>query len=319
MTHIRFTAVLLTCALLAVTAADHGHLRLTHAAEPASERTERHWVTPQGRLLALAAHLAPTASDLAPGTGSCVRLRRHVQIGAAILVVESTRWITSTGAGAVAERRVSLNGGNADTAPSLSSLLDQTSYVVTTYAPGQVRSPVGDPVPADADLLASRIAERTHGAAESASVMAALADLAGVRYLDAGQRAGVLRVLAMLPSLTIVGERTDGVGHGSITFQFDDDTTTYTFAVDAASGRLLSYETADLAAGRQTTLLLRSTRCSCPPSAKSAATTRFSPPTLHSPISRPAAGRVCPTSPYGTWTAPEGVSIAAPWLPEVPW
>ncbi|WP_433616989.1 hypothetical protein ACQP2P_16445 [Dactylosporangium sp. CA-139114] len=144
--------------------------------------------------------------------------------------------------------------------------LERISPVVTRYQRGQLPSPVGDPVPADAGVLAARVAARTAGTGSSpAAVVAVLADLAGIRNLDAHQRAAVLRVLASLPELTATGRHTGPHDRPGIGFRITDATTTVVVTVDAASGRLLLHEAVDTAGRRQTSWLPGAAGCCCRP------------------------------------------------------
>ncbi|MEV4515174.1 hypothetical protein AB0K00_40225 [Dactylosporangium sp. NPDC049525] len=112
------------------------------------------------RRLLLEQHIRPTAADMLPGNDSCVRVLRYVDIGGGTIVFESRRRITPTSAGTVTERRATVAAG-ADAA-TVDRYLRAAAAICATYGPGELTSPVGDPVPADADVLAARITAALH-------------------------------------------------------------------------------------------------------------------------------------------------------------
>lgn len=223
-------------------------------------------LSPQDQLLLLAQQVRPTAGDALVGDDSCVRIQRRVDSGDSMIVFESARRITPAGAGIIAQRNATVLVG-ADSA-EVDRQLHLAAVTVTAYGSGELLSPVGDPVSADAAVLAARVADRTGADRGAAAVVAVLTDLTTIRYLDVAQRAAVLRVLATLPSLTSGRLLVDPAERTGVTFHLDDGTNTIVFSVDPSSGRLL---TAEVVAGghRYRTLLLGSSRCGCPPTAAS--------------------------------------------------
>lgn len=284
--------VLLAVALLAAAA---GVPTVFTSAGPAVDpgmRPESAAPSSQVRLLLLAQRAQPTAADDATGTNSCLHVQRHVESGGDIVMVDSLRWITPAGGGAVAQRQMTVHAGTggADAAALFAGLPDQWSTMtVTTYGPGELASPVGDPVPRDPVALGAQVAVRANAIGGSAAVVAVLVDLASIRYLDVQQRAAVLRVLATLPSLTADEVRTGGADHTGVVFHVDDGTGPVTFTVDPATGRLLSYRPASSVGQHQILLLPDGSRCACP-QADRTATAWFWPPVLVRPTG-PAAAR----------------------------
>ncbi|MEV6927447.1 hypothetical protein AB0M46_23485 [Dactylosporangium sp. NPDC051485] len=251
-------------------------------------------LSPQGQLLLLAQRVQPTAADALTGDDSCVRIQRSVEADDSTIVFESVRRISPSGAGIVTQRRATVPSGAG--AAEVGRLLDQAAATVTTYGSGELLSPVGDPVPVDAQTLAVRVAARTGAGRGAAAVVAVLTDLATVRYLDVAQRVAVLRVLATLPSLTGGGLHPDPAGRTGITVQVDDGTSTIRFSVDPSSGRLLTAEVVPPGGGhRHVTQLLGSTRCTCPPpAAPPGSGAVFWPPVLRT---APLLGDPCSTTP----------------------
>ncbi|MEV6928084.1 hypothetical protein AB0M46_26785 [Dactylosporangium sp. NPDC051485] len=264
---------------------------------------------PRAWLLLLAGRLELIAAGDADaggvGSGSCLHVQRRVPAGHGTLVVDSLRWITPDGGGVVAQTQATVPAGPGDSATS-DTLTDELpgrwpAPVVSYYGSGALVSPVGDPVPADARLLADRIAARTGAMlssdaqdARDALVVAVLADLIAVRYLDLPQRAAVLRVLAGLATLTAADTDVAGRG-GAVAFHVAAGTVPATVVVDAATGRLLRYQTGT--GENQMVIRFSTNRCDCPrPQPRWSTSLWFQPPVFIQPADTTVGARPADTA-----------------------
>ncbi|GAA1563540.1 hypothetical protein GCM10009827_101440 [Dactylosporangium maewongense] len=268
---------------------------------------------PRAWLLLLAGRLqliaASAADPVGFGSGSYLHVQRSVPAGHGTLVVDSLRWVTPDGGGIVAQTQATV-----PTKPRASPAPDaQTDElpgrwpvpIVNRYEAGALVSPVGNPVPADADLLANRIAVRTAAmlppdtqdelderGRQDALVVAVLADLAGVRSLGLSQRAAVLQVLAGLPTLTTTDTDAAG-GSGAVAFRVAAGPAAVTVVVDAVSGRLLRYQTGT--GTDRVVLRFDTSRCGCAlPETGWSRVPSFWPPVLSQPADTAALGRPAP-------------------------
>lgn len=199
----------------------------------------------QSLLLAIAQRARPNASDQQPGTGSCLHLtRRDRNPGRRSIETTSIRQINADGSGLLWQQRTS----HGDPVPPL-----------TLYGPGELRSPISEPIPTDPARLADAVTAVTPPGSGSTAVVAVLLDLISVRILGLAQRAAAVRLLAMLPGVELVGWYEFRFSDGS-----SDPIDVY---LDPDTAEILGYRLGgftDLQPST-TTRILRRTRCECPP------------------------------------------------------
>ncbi|MEV6925565.1 hypothetical protein AB0M46_13845 [Dactylosporangium sp. NPDC051485] len=210
--------------------------------------------TPQGMLLDIAQNAQSTASDRQPGTASCLHLTRWDHSpGDQVIETDSIRHVNPDGSGLLLQQTTSFQ---------------PTPPAVTLFAAGELRSPLGEPIPTDAVRLSNAITAVTPPGSGSTAVVAVLLDLTSIRTLDLAERVTVVRVLAMQPSVTYLGRipgRDGGTGHA---FRFDDSSSDpIDVYLDPHTGDILGYRLGGRTALQPstTTLILRRTRCDCPP------------------------------------------------------
>ena len=269
-----------------------------------------------GRLQLIAADDADAGGASAVGASNCLHVQRRVPAGDGTLVVDSLRWIAPDGGGVVAQTQATVPAGPGDSPASEAQTDDFTGRwpapVVSYYGPGALASPVGDPVPADDHLMADHIAAHTAAMssdmqdaqdardARDALVVAVLADLVAIRYLDLPQRAAVLRVLAGLPTLTAAdaagaaASAGGGGGGGAVAFHAAAGAALATVVVDAVTGSLLRYQAGTGA--DQMVIRFSASRCDCPwPQPRWSTSLWFRPPVFIQPADATVA-----TSPADT-------------------
>ncbi|GAB3852441.1 hypothetical protein ACFPIJ_58000 [Dactylosporangium cerinum] len=209
--------------------------------------------TPQGALLDIAQHAQPAASDRHAGSASCLHLRRWTRTpGLRVIETTSILLVNPDGSGLLWQQRTS----DPDALPT-----------VTQYAAGDLSGPIGEPIPADAVRLADAVTAATPPGSGSAPVVAVLLDLVSVRTLDRVHRAAVIRVLAMLPGVELLGQspRHDS---GVLEFQFSDASgNPINVDIDPDTAEILGYQLGGHTnlQSSTTTLIQRRTRCACPP------------------------------------------------------
>ena len=262
--HPRVTAATFGFAALLVTLAG---LTLSHAvdadADPRPGRGGRGVVsfvpvppagtTPQGMLVNIAQNARSTASDQQSGTSSCLHLMRWDRsTGVEVIETNSIRQVNLDGSGLFFQQ---------------TNLFRQSSPTVALFAAGELRSPIGEPIPTDPARLSDAVTAVIPPGGGSTAVVAALLDLTGVRTLDLAERIAVVRVLAMLPSVTFLGRMPDRYGGTGYEFRFDDgNSDPIDVYLDPDTGEILGYRLGGHAAQQSstTTLILRRTRCDCP-------------------------------------------------------
>ncbi|MEV6922924.1 hypothetical protein AB0M46_00220 [Dactylosporangium sp. NPDC051485] len=214
----------------------------------------RTYLTAPALLLDLAQHSTATSADQQAGADSCTTLRRTTfgADGDRVGTVTVVRVLHPDGSGLLLEHSrfgTSTSGGG---------------WTRTVFTAGQLLAGIAEPLPDDPRALAAAVTEATAGSGSSAAMQAAVvADLASLRVLDAPQRRAVLRLLATLPSSTILGQGGAGLGEPMIGARFGDGTPVSIDLWFTTTGRLAVITHTDTRNGvpRIRTDVLHSARC----------------------------------------------------------
>ncbi|MET7423686.1 hypothetical protein [Dactylosporangium sp. NPDC005555] len=212
-------------------------------------------VTPQGLLVDIAQHARSAAAEGQPGAAGCLHVVRWDRTpGRPAVRTTSIRWIDPDGSGLLLEQ----SGSYRHPAPA--------SALLTAGGP---RRPGTDPIPADPRRLAEAVTAIASPGGGSTAVVAVLLDLTGVRALGLAQRAAVVRVLAMLPGVTVLGQLRGRGGAVVYEFRFSDGSSADPIDVylDPVTAEIRGYRLGSLTPQRSstTTLIMRSVHCVGPP------------------------------------------------------
>ncbi|WP_328384395.1 hypothetical protein OHQ88_33505 (plasmid) [Micromonospora zamorensis] len=114
----------------------------------------------------------------------------------------------------------------------------------TRYAAGELPPYLPSPLPTDPGTLADMLAPRQRAGEPAYPRMLAggIVNVATTQYLDRGQRATTLRVLASVPNVAYQGEMTDLAGRAGLGFTVTGDGSTLQIVVEARTGEVLAAE-----------------------------------------------------------------------------
>ncbi|MFF0467553.1 hypothetical protein ACFYPX_09040 [Micromonospora zamorensis] len=204
-------------------------------------------LTPQQRLMALAANIGGTPDD---DTSHLPYTYLHVQTWArstnAITRTDLQRWRRNAdGSGQEAIRKLpDLSGVNHRPRPEERHLLARSRKTVTRHARGGLHPHLPEPLPTDPATLTGLLASRELAAEPGYPRMLVhgVVGLAVSQYLSRDQRAACLRALADVRGITYEGGARDVAGRAGLAFKVAAGGSTSTLIVDARTGELLAAE-----------------------------------------------------------------------------
>ncbi|XTZ15378.1 hypothetical protein ACQSSU_28785 [Micromonospora echinospora] len=125
---------------------------------------------------------------------------------------------------------------------SSARLLDTAPPKVHRCSADELHPYLAEPLPTDPTALTALLApqELATEPAYPRVLTSGIVGLATSQYLDRGQRAATLRVLAGIPRIAYLGESTDIVGRAGFAFAVTADGTTSTLIIEPRTGELLA-------------------------------------------------------------------------------
>ncbi|MGI5213838.1 hypothetical protein [Plantactinospora sp. CA-290183] len=207
----------------------------------ATPRSKLHSTDARTYLYSLADQIRTVPADAHPGPYAYQHTERWSRDSARLRGFVRRQWRNADGAGRVTEKTLPGSDNLARPSEDDRARLAAAKFEQVDHRAGSLPAVVAEPIATDPDALATQLARHIPPQAGPARLMTGIADMADVHYLGQEQRAAVLRLLASIEGIGVVGAADDLARAGvAVTVTAAGSTSRLFF--DPATGVLFAFD-----------------------------------------------------------------------------